>query len=110
MSDLKKLFTRKPVKKKGGPVLSLKKRQSQRREFLRSSLLTVGFVSLSLAGLLPVAQGRSARLRPPGALKTTLDEQKFFAACIKCGQCVQVCPVNAIKLADLDEGVGISVP
>jgi ferredoxin-type protein NapG len=115
MSDSKKSVIKKPGTKKNRPakgklVLSQKKRQSQRREFLRSSLLTVGFVSLSLAGLLPVVQGRSARLRPPGALKTTLDEQEFFASCIKCGQCVQVCPVNAIKLADLDEGVGIGVP
>jgi ferredoxin len=102
MSDSKKTVTKKPVKNKNGPakskltkskpVLSLKKRQSQRREFLRSSLLAVGVVSLSLAGLLPVVRGHSARLRPPGALKTTLDEQEFFAACIKCGQCVQVCP------------------
>ena len=115
MSDLKETVTKKPVTKKSRPaknkpVLSQKKRQSQRREFIRSSLLAVGFVSLSLTGLLPVVRGSSARLRPPGALKTTLDEQKFFAACIKCGQCVQVCPVNAIKLADLDEGVGIGVP
>jgi ferredoxin-type protein NapG len=95
---------------KNKPVLSQKKRQSQRREFLRSSLLAVGFVSLSLTGLLPVLRGHSARLRPPGALKTPLDEQEFFAACIKCGQCLQVCPVNAIKLADMDEGVGIGVP
>ena len=115
MSDSKKTVIKKPVTKKNGsaknkPVLSLKKRQSQRRDFIRSSLLAVGFVSLSLTGLLPVVRGSSARLRPPGALKTTLDEQEFYAACIKCGQCVQVCPVNAIKLADLDEGVGIGVP
>ncbi|MGB5640855.1 MAG: 4Fe-4S binding protein, partial [Sedimenticolaceae bacterium] len=30
--------------------------------------------------------------------------------CIKCGQCVQVCPVEAIKLADLADGYGIGVP
>ncbi len=98
----------KKVKKK--PVLSKAKRQSQRRDFIRSVVFTAGFVTISLAGLLPVVQGNSARLRPPGALKTPLDEQEFLAACIKCGQCVQVCPVNAIKLAELDEGVGIGVP
>lgn len=92
------------------PVLSKAKREKNRREFLRSAALTAGFVSISLAGLLPVVQGSSARLRPPGALKDLLDEQQFFASCIKCGQCVQVCPVNAIKLADLDEGVGIGIP
>ncbi len=55
-------------------------------------------------------RGTSARLRPPGALKTTEDEQAFLAACIKCGQCVQVCPVEAIKLADLFDGMGIGAP
>lgn len=92
------------------PVLSKAKREKNRREFLRSAALTAGFVSISLVGLLPIVQGSSARLRPPGALKDLLDEQQFFASCIKCGQCVQVCPVNAIKLADLDEGVGIGIP
>jgi ferredoxin-type protein NapG len=110
MSDSKNSDTKNSNQARKKPVLSAVKRQKQRREFLRSSLLTVGIVSLSLAGLLPVVRGQSARLRPPGALKTLLDEQEFFAACIKCGQCVQVCPVNAIKLADLDEGVGIGVP
>jgi ferredoxin-type protein NapG len=46
------------------------------------------------------------RLRPPGALP----EDAFLAACIKCGQCVQVCPVEAIRLADLGDGFGIGVP
>ncbi|MDR1350399.1 MAG: 4Fe-4S dicluster domain-containing protein, partial [Zoogloeaceae bacterium] len=29
---------------------------------------------------------------------------------IKCGQCLQVCPVEAIRLGDIDEGFGIGVP
>jgi len=90
--------------------MSKSRRQSARREFIRSAMLTAGVVSLSMAGLYPVMAGSSNRLRPPGALKKLSDEQEFFAACIKCGQCVQVCPVNAIKLADLDEGVGVGIP
>jgi ferredoxin-type protein NapG len=96
--------------KKVKPVLVKTKIEKNRREFIRSAVLTAGVVTLSLAGLWPVVQGSSARLRPPGALKDLLDEQKLLAACIKCGQCVQVCPVNAIKLADLDDGVGVGVP
>jgi len=96
--------------KKVKRVLSKSRIETNRREFIRSAVLTAGVVTFSLAGLLPVVQGSSARLRPPGALKTVFEEQEFFAACIKCGQCVQVCPVNAIKLADLDEGVGIGIP
>lgn len=91
------------------PHLSRRKEES-RREFLRSVVMTAGIVTFSLTGLYPVLSGASNRLRPPGALKKLKDEQEFFAACIKCGQCVQVCPVNAIKLSDLDEGVGVGVP
>jgi ferredoxin-type protein NapG len=39
-----------------------------------------------------------------------LGERDFLSACIKCGQCVQVCPVEAIHLADLADGYGIGVP
>ena len=42
-------------------------------------------------------------LRPPGAL----DEDVFLASCIKCGQCLQVCPPQVIKLAGISQGFGI---
>jgi ferredoxin-type protein NapG len=87
-----------------------KRRDQGRREFLRSTALLVGMVGASLAGLIPLIGRANARLRPPGALKDRLEEQAFLSACIKCGQCVQVCPVKAIKLADLVDGVGIGVP
>lgn len=89
---------------------SLKRREQSRREFLRATALTAGVVGASLLGFIPVLQGSSMRLRPPGAIKTPDDEQEFFASCIKCGQCVQVCPVEAIKLADLPDGFGIGIP
>jgi len=69
-------------------------------------MLLVGIVGTSLLGLLPVFRKRLKRLRPPGAL----DEEDFLASCIKCGQCLQVCPVSAIRLGDIDEGYGIGVP
>jgi len=96
--------------KPGKLPVSAKRREQNRREFLRSSAMVVGVMGFSLLGFLPVVQGSSLRLRPPGALKEPLDEQKFLAACIKCGQCVQVCPVEAIKLADLDDGLGVGTP
>lgn len=49
------------------------------------------------------ANGQRTRLRPPGALA----EKEYLAACIKCGQCVQVCPVKAIELDDIDSGFGL---
>ncbi len=92
------------------PALSPKRREQNRREFIRTSILGVGVLGATLAGLLPLAGQANARLRPPGAIKDRLQEQEFLAACIKCGQCVQVCPVEAIRLADLTDGVGIGTP
>lgn len=45
-------------------------------------------------------------IRPPGALK----EDEFLRLCIKCGQCVQVCPYHAVSLKDLDSGADIGTP
>ena len=94
----------------GSKAKTARRREQNRREFLRTAALAAGVTGLSLFGLLPLAIGSNARLRPPGAIKHLLDEQEFFAACIKCGQCVQVCPVEAIRLAGILDGVGIGVP
>jgi len=79
----------------------------ERRRLLRS--VAVGGV-VACASLLGLAGHKMAkaepRLRPPGAL----DEEDFLAACIKCGQCVQVCPVDAIRLGDIDQLLGNGVP
>lgn len=95
---------------RGKVPTTAKRREQSRREFLRTTVFAAGMVGVSLLGLLPRLGQANNRLRPPGAIKQPLDEQPFFAACIKCGQCVQVCPVEAIKLADLADGVGIGVP
>lgn len=88
------------------PVMSEARRQEERRKVLQAAAVGCGVVGLSLLGLLPVALRKEARLRPPGAL----DEHDFLASCIKCGQCVQVCPVEALKPADLSDGFGVGVP
>lgn len=80
--------------------------RSDRRRWLRSVLLAGGVFGAALSGYLPLAYGQRQRLRPPGAL----DEKDLLGSCIKCGQCVQVCPVQAIKLADLVDGFGVGVP
>ncbi|MCP3669291.1 MAG: 4Fe-4S dicluster domain-containing protein [Gammaproteobacteria bacterium] len=98
------------VKKSGKPTPSKRRKDQSRRQFLRSTALAAGAVGTSMLGFWPVVQGNTLRLRPPGAIKTPFDEQEFFASCIKCGQCVQVCPVKAIKLADITDGFGIGVP
>lgn len=89
------------------PRKRLTRRELERRRLLLRSLgASIAAVAAGLVGWYPVSRGVFDRLRPPGAL----DEKDFLAACIKCGQCVQVCPVEAIKLADGDEGYGLGVP
>lgn len=78
-----------------------------RRKFLKTS--TLGIVGGCLAGGLATAWAlRPAELllRPPGAL----EEDLFLASCIKCGQCLQVCPPQVIELAGIDQGIGIGTP
>jgi ferredoxin-type protein NapG len=50
--------------------------------------------------------GASGLLRPPGALP----EADFLAACTRCGQCVQECPYDTLKLADLACGAAAGTP
>ena len=88
------------------PAVSIAKKQTNRRRVLRTILLTGGVLGAATSGFLPLIYSKKQRLRPPGAL----DEKDFLASCIKCGQCVQVCPVQAIKLADLVDGMGVGVP
>ena len=40
------------------------------------------------------------RIRPPGALP----EEEFLARCVRCGQCMRVCPNNALHPAALEAG------
>lgn len=40
-------------------------------------------------------------LRPPGAVK----ESEFLEKCVRCGQCMQVCPTNFIQPAGLEAGL-----
>ncbi len=85
----------------------LSRQQQRRRSILRAGLLSAGLLALTPLAFLPVARRLRDRLRPPGAMA---DEATFLGACIKCGQCVQVCPVNAILLADAGDGFGHGAP
>ncbi len=85
---------------------SLTRQQKTRRAFLTSIGAGAAMVGAALMGYVPILRQWAERLRPPGAL----EERDFLASCIKCGQCVQVCPVEAIKLADIDEGFGVGTP
>jgi polyferredoxin len=89
---------------KAGEVLSP---DLSRREF--SVALITGVISVPMVRL----SGRigpnwnPALIRPPGALR----ESDFVKRCIKCGQCMRVCPTNVIQPAGLSGGIeGIWTP
>jgi polyferredoxin len=70
-----------------------------------------GFLTAAVSGLAAVPAARLAGLtnqnwnpgvvRPPGALA----EEDFLHRCIKCGQCMRVCPTNVIQPATLEAGL-----
>jgi ferredoxin len=62
-----------------------------------------GLVLASMWGVggLGGANRDASLIRPPGAL----DEARFLARCIRCGQCMRICPGNIIQPALLEAGV-----
>lgn len=79
-----------------------------RRTFMKTAVFVCGGVALVGAGKLTSselkAEGRYLRL--PGAVA----EGKFLGTCIKCGQCVQVCPYDSVRLLDINTGVAMGTP
>lgn len=58
-------------------------------------------------GKLPGTRRLRRYLRPPGAQQ----EEAFLSACIRCGQCANVCPNQCITLAGLETGLaGLAAP
>lgn len=78
-----------PVKGNMEPVASI---DLSRRKILFTSFL--GAVTIPFFRLSPADSRASEKLiRPPGALP----EKKFLQKCVKCGECMKVCPTNAIQ-------------
>lgn len=70
-----------------------------RREFTISGILVAAAVG---AGFTIKAKAKTdSYLRPPRSV------DKFDKLCVKCGQCVQVCPYHAINLLDINSGVDV---
>ncbi len=78
-----------------------------RREFVAT--LAAGAAAVPLARLAGMTGGawNPAVIRPPGSLT----EGEFLQRCIKCGQCMRICPTNVIHPAGLQAGIeGIWTP
>jgi len=72
----------------------------ERRKVLTGAALGAVLVPAMRTGAIGSLDGRPdpARIRPPGSQ----DEEEFLERCIRCGQCMKICPNNALHPA-LDE-------
>ena len=81
-------------------------RRGEKIDLKRRSLIAATITG-SMGGLLfktqPLSKGRSyspSLVRPPGSVT----EEEFLARCIRCGECMKICPTNGIQPALLEGG------
>ncbi|HBR20337.1 MAG: hypothetical protein A2Y13_02175 [Planctomycetes bacterium GWC2_45_44] len=69
----------------------------------RRGVLAAGFTGLlAMPAFKLIAAPNSEQIvRPPGALS----EQEFAKRCIKCGQCMRICPTNVIQPCGIENGL-----
>jgi len=92
-------------------VISYQTKPSAAGEVTNPDISRRGFVLSLASGILAVPAIRlSARLasnwdyrviRPPGALP----EEEFLKRCIKCGQCIRICPTNVLQPGSIEAGL-----
>jgi ferredoxin len=72
----------------------------------RRGLIFTGISSLVVLPMVRLgnkigANWNHGQVRPPGAL----EESEFLKRCIKCGQCMRICPSNVLQPAGIEGGV-----
>ncbi len=71
----------------------------------RTAIASTGFAALSIAGFRigdwPDRNYNPKVIRPPGSV----DEREFLERCIRCAECMKVCPNNALHPASLEAGI-----
>lgn len=79
-----------------------------RRDTVKYGVLTIAGCAMAGFGgqLKKYSADNFTGIRPPGAV----EENSFQHLCIKCGQCVQVCPYHAVSLKDITAGIDIGTP
>jgi ferredoxin len=99
MSDCRHgLMTYQSAPSATGEILAL---DLSRRQFLVSALSGAAVIPVLRVGGHLSSNWNSALVRPPGALA----EPEFLSRCIKCGQCMRICPTNVIHPAGLEAGL-----
>jgi len=92
-------------------IISYQMQPSLAGEITDPDISRRGFVLSLAGGILAVPAVRLSNklggnwyhkvIRPPGALA----EEEFLSRCIKCGQCMRICPTNVIQPAGIDGGL-----
>ena len=83
------------------PRIGVKAPELQRRKLLTGLAAGAGLVPLLRATPALARETDPRLIRPPGAL----DEPHFLARCIRCGECMKVCPNNALHPASFEAGL-----
>jgi len=92
-------------------LVSYQRRPSVTGEVTNPDISRRGFVLSVISGLFAVPAIRLSNvlganwyrklIRPPGALA----EEEFLKRCLKCGQCMRICPTNVIQPAGIEAGL-----
>jgi ferredoxin len=73
----------------------------ERRDLIVSAVSGLALVPILRLGGTVGPNWNPTLVRPPGAL----DENSFLDRCIKCGQCMRICPTNIIQPAGFEFGI-----
>ena len=81
--------------------------EKKRRDFMKqvAGLGVLGIAATAGIYFAPNLKADGLLLRPPGAVS----EAEYLNLCIKCGQCLQVCPYDSILLEDIDGGASMGM-
>ena len=84
--------------------LPAKNDETSSRGLSRKEFIFLIFSSIFLVGFKRrISGGKTGSLiRPPGAL----DEEEFINRCVRCGNCMKVCPTNVLQPSMLQAGIG----